>query len=251
MTALLEAQHVVKRFGGLVAVDRVDLDVRAGEIVGLIGPNGSGKTTLFDCISRLAPLTAGRVLFKGVDITDKKPHQVARMGLSRTFQMIRVYRELTVLENLELSIQWGELSPAALLRPSPPAVRARAAEIAEFFHLGELRAERAGHLSGGQQRLLEIAMALMPDPDVLLLDEATSGVNPIVIEQITDRITELNRSAGTTFLLVEHDIRFIAELCSRVVVLNYGAKLAEGTPADIMANDDVIEAYFGHDGGDP
>lgn len=248
--ALLEARHVVKRFGGLVAVDRVDLTVAPGEIVGLIGPNGSGKTTLFDCLSRLASLTSGRVMFKGVDITRKKPHHVARMGMSRTFQVIRIYSELTVLENLELSIQWGQLTPLTLLRPSPPAVRVRAADLAAFFHLGHLRTEKAGNLSGGQRRLLEIAMALMPDPDVLLLDEATSGVNPTVIEQIKDRIRELNRDGGKAFLLVEHDIRFIADLCSRVVVLNYGAKLAEGTPAHIMENEAVIEAYFGHDGGE-
>jgi ABC-type branched-subunit amino acid transport system ATPase component len=172
------------------------------------------------------------------------------MGLSRTFQVIRIYSRLTVLENLELSIQWGDITPLGMLRPSRPAARQRANELAEFFHLGHLRNEQAGNLSGGQRRLLEIAMALMPDPDLVLLDEATSGVNPAVIEQIKDRIHQLNREAGMTFLLVEHDIRFIADLCSRVVVLNYGAKLAEGTPADIMANDEVIEAYFGHGGDD-
>jgi ABC-type branched-subunit amino acid transport system ATPase component len=246
---LLEARQVVKRFGGLAAVDGVDLAVWPGDVVGLIGPNGSGKTTLFDCLSRITPLTAGRVWLKGIDVTGKKPYQVARMGLARTFQVIRVYGELTVINNLELSIQWGNTSPLSLLRPSPAAMKQRAEALATFFHLGQVRYEKANNLSGGQRRLLEIAMALMPDPDILLLDEATSGVNPIVIGQIKDRIRELNESEGKTFLLIEHDIRFIADLCDRVVVLDYGAKLAEGTPADIMDDEAVIDAYFGSSGG--
>lgn len=247
-TPLLEARQVVKRFGGLVAVNRVDLALYPGEVLGLIGPNGSGKTTLFDCLSRLTSVTDGRVEFKGVDITRKKPFQVARMGLARTFQVIRVYGELTVLENLELSIQWGDTTLITLLRPSPGPVRSRAKELAAFFHLDRLRDEKAKNLSGGQRRLLEIAMAMMPDPEVLLLDEATSGVNPTVIEQIKDRIRELNTAEGKAFLLIEHDIRFIADLCTRVVVLNYGQKLAEGTPGQIMEDEAVIEAYFGDEG---
>ena len=245
---LLEARRVVKRFGGLVAVNGVDLDVWPGEILGLIGPNGSGKTTLFDCLSRLTPVSTGHVAFKGVDISGKKPYQVARMGMARTFQMVRVYGRLSVLENIELSVQWGNVSPAAMLRPCPAAARARAEDLAAFFQLDHVRRELAMNLSGGQRRLLEIAMAMMPDPDLLLLDEATSGVNPTIIEQIKDRIRELNRAEGKAFLLIEHDIRFIADLCSRVVVLNYGEKLAEGTPAHIMENEAVIEAYFGVDG---
>lgn len=245
---LLEARQVVKRFGGLAAVDGVDLAVWPGDVVGLIGPNGSGKTTLFDCLSRTTPLTSGRVWLKGVDVTRKKPYQVARMGLARTFQVIRVYGELTVLDNLELSIQWGDTSPLGLLRPSPAAVKQRAEALAAFFHLAQVDREKANNLSGGQRRLLEIAMALMPDPDIVLLDEATSGVNPTVIELIKDRIRELNASEGKTFLLIEHDIRFIADLCERVVVLDYGEKLAEGTPNDIMDNEAVIEAYFGSAG---
>lgn len=244
---LLQARRVVKRFGGLIAVNEVDLDLWPGEILGLIGPNGSGKTTLFDCLSRLTPVSSGHVSFKDVDITHMKPYQVARLGLARTFQVIRVYGRLTVLENLELSIQWGEVTPARLLQTFPPAVKRRAGDLAAFFQLGPVRDELAMNLSGGQRRLLEIAMAMMPDPDVLLLDEATSGVNPAVIEQIKDRIRELNRNEGKAFLLIEHDIRFIADLCSRVIVLNYGEKLAEGTPANIMEDDAVIEAYFGID----
>jgi ABC-type branched-subunit amino acid transport system ATPase component len=238
---------VVKRFGGLTAVNGVDVDLYPGELLGLIGPNGSGKTTLFDCLSRLTPVTSGQIVFKDTDITHKKPYQVARLGLARTFQVIRVYGRLNVVQNLELSVQWGDVGLAGLIRPCRQEVTARATELAEFFHLGPLRAELAMNLSGGQRRLLEIAMAMMPDPDVLLLDEATSGVNPAVIEQITDRIRDLNRTRGTSFLMIEHDIRFIADVCSRVIVLDHGEKLAEGTPAHIMDNESVIEAYFGLD----
>jgi ABC-type branched-subunit amino acid transport system ATPase component len=237
----------VKRFGGLTAVNGVDVELYPGELLGLIGPNGSGKTTLFDCLSRLTPVTSGQIVFKDTDITHKKPYQVARLGLARTFQVVRVYGRLNVLQNLELSVQWGDVGLAGLIRPCPPDVTTRATGLAEFFHLGPVRTELAMNLSGGQRRLLEIAMAMMPEPDVLLLDEATSGINPVVIEQITDRIRELNRTRGTSFLLIEHDIRFIADLCSRVIVLDHGEKLAEGAPADIMDNESVIEAYFGLD----
>lgn len=247
---VLEAVGLEKRFGGLVALDRVDVVLGRGELLGLIGPNGSGKTTLFDCLSRVQEVDGGRIVLNGVDVTRRKPYQVARMGLARTFQVIRVYKELTVLENLELSIQWGEQGLRRLLRPTPPSARERAGELAAFLMLDRVREEKAGNLSGGQRRLLEIGMAIMPEPDVVLLDEATSGVNPTLVEQIKDRIRALNADRGVAFLLIEHDIRFIADLCSRVVVLNYGQKLAEGTPDEIMEDEAVIEAYFGGDGED-
>lgn len=242
---LLEGRGVTKNFGGLTAVSRVDFVVYPGEIVGLIGPNGSGKTTLFDCLSRVQEINDGQVFFKGVDITRKKPFQVAHMGLARTFQVIRVYRKLTVLENMLLSRQWRGETLISQLQPSHPDVEKRARQLIEFLTIAHLTHEQAGNLSGGQQRLLEIGMALMPDPDLLLLDEAASGVNPTLIETIKDRIRELNREQGKTFLLIEHNIHFIGDLCSRVFVLNYGEKLAEGTPEEIVENEAVIEAYFG------
>jgi ABC-type branched-subunit amino acid transport system ATPase component len=242
---LLEARKVTKRFGGLTAVHQVDMRIRAGEIVGLIGPNGSGKTTLFNCLSRLHPIDEGQVFFKGRDITRAKPFQVARMGMSRTFQVIRVYRKMTVLENMLISRQWRGEGLLKMLKPSHPDTERRAHELLDFLLLGHLKHELAGHLSGGQRRLLEIGMALMPDPDLILLDEATSGVNPTLIETIKDRIRALNREQGKTFLLVEHNIEFIADLCERVYVLNFGEVLAEGDPQSIMNNEAVIEAYFG------
>lgn len=242
---LLDGRGVTKRFGGLVAVNDVDFQVYPKEIVGLIGPNGSGKTTLFDCLSRVQAIDEGTVLFKGADITHKKPHQVAHMGMARTFQVIRVYRKLTVLENIKVSRQWRGEMVWNQLKPSHRDVETRAHDLINFLKLTHLTYEPAGTLSGGQRRLLELGMALMPDPDLVLLDEAASGVNPTLVEEIKDRIRELNRDQGKAFLVVEHDMRFISDLCNRVYVLNYGEKMAEGTPQEVMDNEAVIEAYFG------
>ncbi|MEM7028347.1 MAG: ABC transporter ATP-binding protein [Chloroflexota bacterium] len=247
---LLEGRGVSKYFGGLAAVNNVDFAVYPGEIAGLVGPNGSGKTTLFDCLSRVQTIDKGQVFLNRKDITNAKPHQVAHLGLARTFQVIRVYRKMTVLENMLISRQWRQENIFSMMRPSTKETEERARYLIDFLLLGHLIDERAGNLSGGQRRLLEIGMALMPDPDILLLDEATSGINPTLIETIVDRIRTLNKEEGKTFLLVEHNINFISDLCSRVYVLNYGEKLAEGTPDEIKANNDVIEAYFGADGGD-
>ena len=226
-------------------MSNVDFVVYPGEIVGLVGPNGSGKTTLFDCLSRLQPIDQGKVFFKGRDITHLRPYQVARLGLARTFQVIRVYRKMTVLENMLISRQWRGEGILGMLKPSHPDTEQRARQLIRFLQIEHLIDELAGHLSGGQRRLLEIGMALMPDPDIVLLDEATSGVNPTLIETIKDRIRALNEEQGKTFLLIEHNINFIADLCSRVYVLDYGQMLAEGTPQEIMENEAVIEAYFG------
>lgn len=246
---LLEGRNVSKFFGGLAALSQVDFAVYPQEVMGLIGPNGSGKTTLFDCLSRVQDISKGQVLFKGVDISKKKPYQVAHMGLSRTFQVIRVYQKMTVLENMLLSRQYEGTGLLKLFRPAPKQTEARARELVHFLLLDRVIDEKAGNLSGGQKRLLEIGMALMPDPDLILLDEATSGVNPTLVETIKDRIRELNKEYNKAFLLIEHNIHFIADLCSRVFVLNYGQKLAEGTPEEIMGNEAVIEAYFGADVG--
>jgi ABC-type branched-subunit amino acid transport system ATPase component len=242
---LLEGKSVSKFFGGLAAVHEVDFAVYPGEIVGLVGPNGSGKTTLFDCLTRIQAVDHGQIFFKGVDITHKKPHQVAHLGLSRTFQVIRVYRKMTVLENLLISRQWHGETLWKMLWPSQKETEKRAVELIHFLQIDHLIHEKAGHLSGGQQRLLELGMALMPDPDLILLDEATSGVNPTLIETIKDRIRALHQNQGKSFLMVEHNIEFISDMCSRVYVLNYGQKLAEGAPEEIKNNEEVIAAYFG------
>ena len=244
-TPLLEGRRVSKYFGGLAALHQVDFAIYSGEIMGLIGPNGSGKKTLFDCLSRVQQINGGEIYFKGREISKKKPFQVAHMGLARTFQVFRVYRKLTVLENMLLSRQWRNETIFRQLRPSHPDTDQRARELLEFLTLDHLTYEQAGNLSGGQQRLLEIGMALMPDPDLILLDEAASGINPVLINTIKDRIMQLSTEQGKTFLLIEHNMEFIGDLCSRVFVLNFGEKLAEGTPEEVMTNEDVIEAYFG------
>jgi len=247
MSALLSATGVVKTFGGLRAVDGVDIHVDAGEMVGLIGPNGSGKTTLFDCLSRVQRVDEGKVIFDGVDITNKRPHTIAHLGLARTFQVIRIYRELTVLENMELSVQWRTVGLRGMFTKAGSETIDKADHLIDFLLLSRLRNERAGTLSGGQRRLLEIGMSLMSDPKLVLLDEATSGVNPSLVEEIKDRLVAVNQDKGVAFLMVEHDVRFVKDLCHRVVVLDYGSKLAEGTPEEIMDNNAVIEAYFGAD----
>ena len=245
----LKGAGIVKRFGGLTAVNGVDISVGSGEMVGLIGPNGSGKTTLFDCLSRVTAIDAGSVSFEGADITRLRPHRVARLGVSRTFQIIRVYRDLTVLENMELSIQWDRIGVRALFGRTDAATRAKAEELLEFLLLGPLRDEPAGTLSGGQRRLLEIGMALMSDPALVLLDEATAGVNPALVEEIKQRLRAVNSERGVAFLLVEHNVQFVADLCERVVVLDAGRKLAEGSPRQVMDDPAVIEAYFGAGAG--
>lgn len=242
---LLEGRGISKYFGGLAAVNNVDFAVYPGEMVGLVGPNGSGKTTLFNCLSRLLPIDRGQVFFNGREITHSRPYEVARMGLARTFQVIRVYRKMTVLENMLISRQWRGESLWSMLRPSHSDTEKRARNLLDFLQISHLTQQPAGHLSGGQRRLLEMGMALMPDPEIILLDEATSGVNPTLIETIKDRIQVLNREQGKAFLLIEHNIDFISDLCDRVYVLNFGEKLAEGTPDQIKADEAVIEAYFG------
>ena len=247
-TRVVEANGIVKRFGGLTAVDGVDIEVFSGEMVGLIGPNGSGKTTLFDCLSRVHGLDNGSIRLGTTDITRLSPYQVARMGVARTFQVIRVYRDLTVRENMELSVQWGEIGLRGLFRRTDTATRAKAEQLMEFLMLAPMTDEAAGTLSGGQRRLLEIGMALMSDPTLVLLDEATSGINPTLVEDIKDRLMSINAEQGVSFLMVEHNVQFVADLCERVVVLDSGRKLAEGTPRQVMDEPAVIEAYFGAQG---
>lgn len=244
---VLEGSGIVKRFGGLTAVDNVDIKVAAGETVGLIGPNGSGKTTLFNCLVKTSTPDSGTITVNGSDITRMKPHQVARIGVSRTFQVVRVYNHLTVLENMQLSTQWANYRLHDLFRKpdSDISMEHKLDELLRFLLLTETRDKLAATLSGGQRRLLEIAMALMSDPMLVLLDESTAGVNPSLIEDIKKRLVTINSRDNVALLLVEHNERFIADLCERVVVLDSGLKLTEGTPDQVMRSPEVIEAYYG------
>ncbi len=230
---ILEVSGVTKRFGGVTAVNRCSLSLARGKIYGLIGPNGSGKTTLFNCITGLERRDEGEVHFKGGRIDGLKPHQVARRGIGRTFQIIRVFPELTALENL-LVVTQGPFE----------AARRRAEELLRFVTLDRLQNEYAGNLSYGQQKLLEFVRVLMTDPELILLDEPAAGVNPTLLNELLAAITGL-RDQGKTILIVEHDMKVVMGLSETVFVLDYGEKIAEGPPGVIQADARVIEAYFG------
>ena len=231
--AILEVRDVTKRFGGVTAVNRCSLALTPGRIYGLIGPNGSGKTTLFNCITGLDPRDAGEIRFKGARIDGLKPHQVARRGIGRTFQIIRVFPELTALENL-----------LVVTREPFETARRRAEELLRFVTLDRLQHEYAGNLSYGQQKLLEFIRVLMTDPELILLDEPAAGVNRTLLNELLAAITRL-RDQGKTILIVEHDMKVVMGLCETVFVLDYGEKIAEGPPGVIQADERVIEAYFG------
>jgi len=248
---LLETIDLTKKFFGLTALNTVNFHVNKGEIVGLIGPNGSGKTTLFNCATGVLPVSGGRIQFKGEDITNSKIHEIGLKGISRTFQIIRIFPRLTVMENMLLAIQQhqGERIISSILRT--PHVRRlerhareRASALLDFVGLTSLKDNLAAHLSYGQQKLLEFIMAFMPNPEIVLLDEPAAAVNPTMIQKMMDHITRLNQE-GYTFCIIEHNMDVVMELCHRVVVLNYGEKIAEGKPEEIRNNRDVIEAYFG------
>lgn len=244
---VLEGRGVTMDFGGLRAVNDVNFVVHQGEIVGLLGPNGSGKTTLFNCISGVLRPSAGNILVQNRLVTSSAPWKINHEGLARTFQRLRVYHRQTVYDNMLLARKWRGVPAWLWLTSAPPSVRDKADELLEFLKITHVRNVLAGNLSGGQQRLLEIGMTLMSDPVVVLLDEATSGVNPALVEEIKTAIKRLNQERGVTFLLVEHNMSFAMELCSRLYVLDYGCKIAEGEPEEIQSNKQVIEAYFGHD----
>jgi ABC-type branched-subunit amino acid transport system ATPase component len=231
--AILSVDAVRKSFGGVTAVNGVSLALEAGHIYGLIGPNGSGKTTLFNCITGLERLDAGRVTFRDERIDHLRPSAIARRGIGRTFQVIRVFPELTALENL-LVVTRGPRAEAAR----------RGRDMLQFVKLERLADEYAGNLSYGQQKLVEFVRVLMTDPTLILLDEPAAGVNRTLLNDLLAAVSRL-RDEGRTVLLVEHDMKVVMGLCETVVVLDHGEKIAEGPPGVIQADERVIEAYFG------
>lgn len=233
---LLEVRGLRKAFGGLVAVDGLDFEVREGEIAALIGPNGSGKTTTFNLITGFLEADGGAVTFDGGPITDLKPYDIARRGLGRTFQISRPFGRLTVFENMLVP----NTAASTYTREQEERIRSILAEL-DIDHVAD---QNANELSGGQQRLLELARVLMLDPALILLDEPAAGVNPALMDEIIDRIKRLNDS-GTTFLVVEHDMSVIENLCERVIVMDDGRRIASGGFDEVRADAAVREAYLG------
>ncbi len=250
---ILEVTDVLKRFGGITAVDGATFAIERGSITGLIGPNGAGKSTTFNCITGVYEPDEGSVVFDGIDITGRAPNQVATAGLVRTFQIAREFPEMTVLENMMLAPKnqlgeslWQSVAPgtrSAVVREEEH-FRERAWEVLEFFEIDHLAEKYAGTLSGGQRKLLELARALLTEPELLLLDEPMAGVNPSLEKKLLEHIHEL-QDQGYTFLLVEHDMDVIMNHTEHVVVMHQGSVLAEGKPESVKTNEDVIEAYLG------
>lgn len=252
---MLETEKLSKFFGGLAAVNDLDLTVKQGEILGLIGPNGAGKTTFFNMVSGFFPATSGRIRFKGRDITRLQAHEVAKLGISRTFQASTLFMKLSVLDNVftgfHMNYRTGFLKrilhfPSALREASD--LRQKALEILEFTKMASMKDELAANLPHGYQRSLGIAMALATRPELLLLDEPATGMNPSETKTMIDLIRKISET-GTTIVLVEHDMKVVMDLCDRIAVLNFGLKIAEGLPEEIKENDAVIEAYLGKEGG--
>jgi ABC-type branched-subunit amino acid transport system ATPase component len=241
--SLLEARNVSKSFGGICALDTCSITVESSTITGLIGPNGSGKTTLFNVITGYERVDRGDIRFDGQSIIHATPDQVFRLGIGRTFQLTRIFPRLTVLENMHVAAQ-REGVRALLGRWSSSREQRHALELLDFVGLTHLKDAPAAHLSYGQKKLLEFAYILIAEPKVILLDEPAGGINPTMINHLSDRIRTLNKR-GVTFLIVEHNMEFVMDLCDKVMVMHRGSEIAEGTPEEVRKNPEVLEAYLG------
>lgn len=245
MSAALRVREVTKVFGGVIANNKISLEVPAGQIIGLIGPNGSGKTTLFNSIVGSHPIDSGSIVFDGRDISRLSVAEIARLGLIRTFQQTRVYATMNCLRNMQISAPAKHERLRTMFSKPPAEVTERAEGLLEFVGLHSKRFLRAGELSFGQQKLLELAMALMNEPRTLLLDEPTAGINPTLINGLIDRLKRANAELGITLLVIEHNMRVIMNLAQHIYCLAHGELLADGPPESIRGDRRVVEAYLG------
>jgi len=236
---ILEGERVTKYFGGLAAVYNVDFDINQGEIVGLIGPNGAGKTTLFNLISGALPTTAGEIRYKDRKITYLKPNQICKRGIARTFQLIKLFGKMTVFENVLLGSLFGKSEDI-----NESDAKRESLELLEFVGLSEARATPAKELTLANQKRLEVARGLATKPELFLLDEVMAGLNPAELAQAMELVTMI-RDKGITIFMIEHVMKAIMSVCDRIMVLNHGVKIAEGTPEEITTNKKVIEVYLG------
>lgn len=250
---MLEVRDVVKKFGGIRAVDKCSFTIREGSITGLIGPNGAGKTTLFNLIAGALKPDSGRILLDGKDVTGLPPHELFSKKLLRTFQIAHEFYTLSVRENLMMvpPRQVGESLLGAWCRRGAVRIQEekileKAREVMDFLNLGHLAHELAGNLSGGQKKLLELGRTMMVEAKLVILDEVGAGVNQTLKQEIGDHILTMNRERGYTFCMIEHDMDFISRLCDPVIVMAEGKLLAQGTAEEVKANEEVIEAYLGH-----
>lgn len=230
---LLKIEGLVKRFGEVVALDHCSFEIEKGSITGLIGPNGAGKTTLFNLITGILQPDEGHIFFKGKEITRKKPYEIARMGIGRTYQIIRIFPKMTLLENL-----------LVVGREKEKKAIKKATELLERVKLYEKKDDYASDLSFGQQKLLSLAQVLMLDSELILLDEPAAGINPTLQNELMGLIHQLNRE-GKTFIIVEHDMKVIANHCEKAIALNFGQKIAEGSCSAILKDETLLEHYFG------
>jgi branched-chain amino acid transport system ATP-binding protein len=234
---ILVIDKVTKRFGGLTANENISFSIREGEIIGLIGPNGAGKSTLFNCLSCFYNADGGKIFFKGKDITRTNPESVCRMGIGRTFQIVRIFREMTVRENIMIG--------AFLRNPSRKDAQMKAEGVAEIFRFTDKLSMKAASLTISEQKRLEVARVFATGPEIMLLDEMMAGLNIQEVNESVELVLKL-REMGIVLVLVEHVMEGIMPIANRVVVLDYGAKIAEGTPDEVINNEKVIEAYLGH-----